>query len=84
MSTTIKYKNLSGEQITSQQAQNIKDYYFKEEYDENFDLRKKISYDHGEIFNVIHYLKNDEDLNSAIIYSSNQYGGEDFILINKL
>lgn len=78
MSTTIKYKNLSGEQITGQQAQNIKDYYFKEEYDENFDLRKKISYDNGEIFHIMHYLKNGEDLNSAINNSSNQYGGRRF------
>ncbi|MCX2431036.1 hypothetical protein [Pedobacter sp. GR22-10] len=78
MSIIIKYKNLSGEQITSQQAQNIKDYYFKEEYDGNLDLRKRISYDQGEIFHVIHYLKNDEDFNNAIIYSSNQYGGGGF------
>ncbi|MGO4877078.1 hypothetical protein ACEN2P_10795 [Pedobacter psychrotolerans] len=83
MSIIIKYKNLSGEQITRQQAQNIKDYYFKEEYDGNLDLRKRISYDQGEIFHVIHYLKMMKILTMLLFTRQINMVGEAFILINK-
>jgi hypothetical protein len=74
MSTTIKYRNLTGEQITNQQAQNIKDYYH-EEYDENFNLRKKTRYRNGEFLRITYYLKDDESLDAVITELSNQYGG---------
>ncbi|GGI29554.1 hypothetical protein [Pedobacter mendelii] len=68
MSTTIKFTNSYGEQISSQQAESI-EYYLREEYEDDFGLRKKIRYNKGAVVGTTHYLKNSENPNDLIINS---------------
>lgn len=78
MSTTIKYKNLFGEDMTAQQAKQFQNEYERVSY-EDFEIRTREFFESDNSFSsIIFYLKPGENLIDFVTDAASKYGGGGF------